>query len=194
MDGQNADIMIPSVMVGNAAGQRIKQNIDTALATLSFDYERKEILSSFLSLPEQCNRVRSPSFVLYDNSAISIWVNFGINGMADDAVYDRANVGLFSKGERVTITPDDGHQYNTYGTVNTTTIETCPAPGIIGWREGTGSGFEKVVFSSDALQDANHMIGEIVQLDIALATGVDTYGSYFSIQRVETTTLTKGIL
>jgi len=188
MDGQNVDIKIPAVMVDNTSGQRIKQNIDKALATLSFDYERKETLSSFLSLPEQCNRVRSPSFLLYNHSAISIWVNFGINGIADDdSVYDRANVGLFCKGERVTITPDDGHQYNSYGTINTKTIETCPAPGTIGWRKGTGSGFKKVVFSSDALRDANKMIGEIVQLDIALATGASAYGSYFSIQRVELT-------
>ena len=157
---------------------------DTSLATL--DAERKEILSSFLSLPKQCNRVRSPSFVLYDNSAISIWVNFGINGMTDGFIYDRANVGLFSKGERVTIEPDGGHQYNSYGAVNSKNVETCPAPGNSGWRIGTGSAFKEVVFSSDALQDAN-MIGETVQLDIALATGVDTYGSYFSIQRVELT-------
>ncbi len=186
MGEQNPNIEIPAVMVGYAAGQRIRQSIYKDLASLSYDAERKIILSSHLSLPEQCNRVRSPPFALSDNSAISIWVNFGIEGMVDDSIYDRANVGLFSKGKRVTIAPDDGHRYNSYGVVNTNNVEACPAPGIIGWRKGTGSAVKKVTFSPDALKDTN-LIYEIVELDIALASGAETHGSYFTIHKVELT-------
>lgn len=186
MGEKNPDIKIPAVMVGYASGQRIKQSIYKDFASLSYDAERKEILSSHLSLPEQCNRVRSPPFVLGDNSAISIWVNFGIDGMVDDSIYDRANVGLFSKGKRVIISPDDGHRYNSYGVVNTKNIETCPAPGIIGWRKASGPAVKKVTFSPGALQDTN-LINEIVELEIALAIGAETHGSYFAIQKVELT-------
>eukprot|EP00986_Skeletonema_menzelii_P015556 scaffold12049_cov141-Skeletonema_menzelii.AAC.4 len=184
---QNPDIIIPVVMVGYTAGQRIKQRMwYKDLATLSYDAERKEIFSSHRSLPEQCNRVRSPPFVLYDNSEISMWVSFGISGVADDSVYDRANVGLFSKGKRVSIAPDGGHRYNSYGVVNTKNVETCPAPGKMGWRKGTGSTFKKVVFSADVLQDTK-LIGEIVELDIAISSGEETHGSFFSIKKVELT-------
>ena len=184
---QNPDITIPVVMVGYTAGQRIKQRMwYRDVVTLSYDAERKEIFSSHRSLPEQCNRLRSPPFVLYDNSAISMWVNFGISGAADDSIYDRANVGLYSKGKRVTIAPDDGHRYNSFGEVNSKNVEACPAPGVMGWRKGTGSTFKKVVFSADALQDTN-LIGEVVELDIAISSGVETHGSYFSIQKVELT-------
>ena len=185
MDGQNPNIMIPAVMVGYEDGQRIKQNIDTALATLTFDAERKEFLSS-LSIPAQCNRVRSPSFALYDNSAVSIFVSFAINGTTNDLIYDRANIGLFSGGARLTIVPDDGHKYNSYGAVNTEAIESCPAPGASGWRLDTGATFKEAIFSSEAFRDTN-MIGEIVQLDIALATGENTYGTFFLIKKVELT-------
>lgn len=185
--GQNVNINIPAVMVGNTDGQRIRQSIGTALATLTFDAERKEILSSFLQIPGECNRVRSPSFVLKANSSISIWVNFGISGTSDDFIFDRANVGLFSGGKRVTIIPDDGHKYNSVGEVSAeaSVLEGCPAPGVIGWRKRTGSSFVEVIFSSEALQAAADMIGEFVQLDIALATGLETHGSYFSIKQVE---------
>lgn len=185
--GQNVNINIPAVMVGNVDGQRIRQSIVTALATLTFDAQRKEILSSFLPIPGECNRVRSPSFVLNANSSISIWVNFGISGTSDDFIFDRANVGLFSGGKRVTIIPDDGHKYNSVGEVSAeaNAIEGCPAPGVMGWRKRTGSTFVEVIFSSEALQAAADMIGEMVQLDIALATGLETHGSYFSIKKVE---------
>ena len=185
--GQNVNINIPAVMVGNTDGQRIRQSIGTALATIIFDAERKEILSSFLPIPGECNRVRSPSFVLNANSSISIWVNFGISGTSDDFIFDRANVGLFSGGKRVTIIPDDGHKYNSVGEVSAeaNAIEGCPAPGVIGWRKRTGSSFVEVIFSSEALQAAADMIGEFVQLDIALATGLETHGSFFSIKKVE---------
>ena len=113
--GQNIDINIPAVMVGNADAERIRQSIGTALATLTFDAGQKEILSSFLPIPGECNRVRSPSFVLNANSSMSIWVNFGISGTSDNFIFDRANVGLFSGGKRVTIIPDDGHKYNSVG-------------------------------------------------------------------------------
>jgi hypothetical protein len=185
--GQNVNINIPAVMVGNTDGQRIRQSIGTALATLTFDAERKEIMSSFLPIPGECNRVRSPSFVLNANSSISIWVNFGISGTSDDFIFDRANVGLFSGGKRVTIIPDDGHKYNSFGEVSAevNVIEGCPAPGVTGWRKRTGSSFVEVIFSSEALQAAADMIGEFVQLDIALATGLETHGSYFSIKKVQ---------
>ncbi len=188
VDEQNPDITIPSVMVGFAAGQRIKRSIYNYKdsVSLSYDAERKEILSSHISLPGQCNRVRSPPFVLGDKSAISVWVNFGIDGMVDDSIYDRANVGLLSKGKRVTIAPDDGHLYNSFGMVNTKNIEACPVPGTIGWRKGTGPAVKKVTFSPNALQDTN-LSNEIVELEFALASGTETHGSYFAIQKVELT-------
>jgi hypothetical protein len=87
----------------------------------------------------------------------------------------------------VTIIPDDGHKYNSVGEVSAeaNAIEGCPAPGVMGWRKRTGSTFVEVIFSSEALQAAADMIGEMVQLDIALATGLETHGSYFSIKKVE---------
>lgn len=183
MAGENEDILIPSVMVSMSDGSTIKQNIDT-LASLSFDATKKEMLSSFLGRQSECNIVRSPSFLLQENSTISIWVNFGIRGITVNAdLYDRANIGLFHVNgkDRVTITPDGGEKYNSNVAVNT--IGSCPAPGDTGWRDETGPVFKEVVFSSKALQDAN-MTGEIVQLEIALATGLLSYASFFSIQKI----------
>mgnify|MGYP006145294139 CR=1 FL=1 len=98
MAGQNKDILIPSVMVSMSDGSDLrKQKVNTTLASLSFDETKTEMLSSFLGRETQCNRVRSPTFLLNDNSAISIWVSFGIKGITAGAeLYDRANVGLFN--------------------------------------------------------------------------------------------------
>lgn len=182
MGGNNDDIRIPSVMVSMLDGSTIKQNIKASLATLSFDATMKEALSSFLGLPTQCNRVRSPSFLLRSDSSISIWVSFDIKGVTYGfQSYDRANIGLFNGKNRVTLSPDGGVKYNSNDEVET--IGTCPSPGDNGWRENSGPVFKKVVFSSKALQDAN-MIGQMVQLDIALATGLMSYGSFFSIQKI----------
>lgn len=183
MGGNNDDIRIPSVMVSMLDGNAIKQNIKASLASLSFDATIKEALSSFLGLPTQCNRVRSPSFLLRSDSSISIWVSFDIKGVTYGfQSYDRANVGLFNGQDRVTLTPDGGEKYNSNDKVDT--IGTCPSPGDAGWREDSGPIFKEVVFSSKALQDAN-MIGQMVQLDIALATGLMSYGSFFSVQKIK---------
>uniref|UniRef100_A0A7S2PHM1 PA domain-containing protein n=1 Tax=Skeletonema marinoi TaxID=267567 RepID=A0A7S2PHM1_9STRA len=183
MAGKSNDIQIPSAMISVSDGGTIKQNIETSLASLSFDATKIETLSSSLAQNTQCNRVRSPAFLLKDDSAISIWVSFGIKGITAGAeLYDRANIGLFNGKDRVTITPDGGEKYNSNDEVST--LVSCPAPGDVGWREDTGPVFKEVVFSSKSLQDAN-MIGQMVQLDIALATGLLSYGSFFSIQKVE---------
>ena len=183
MAGKSNDIQIPSAMISVSDGGTIKQNIKTSLASLSFDATKIETLSSSLAQNTQCNRVRSPSFLLKDDSAISIWVSFGIKGITvGPELYDRANIGLFNGKDRVTITPDGGEKYNSNDKVST--LVSCPAPGDVGWREDTGPVFKEVVFSSKSLQDAN-MIGQMVQLDIALATGLLSYGSFFSIQKVE---------
>ncbi len=182
MGGNNDDIRIPSVMVSMLDGITIKQNIKSSLASLSFDATMDEAVSSFLGLPTQCNRVRSPSFLLRSDSSISIWVSFDIKGVTYGfQSYDRANIGLFNGKDRVTLTPDGGEKYNSNDKVET--IGTCPSPGDNGWRENSGPLFKEVVFSSKALQDAN-MIGQMVQLDIALATGLVSYGSFFSIQKI----------
>lgn len=183
MGGNNDDIRIPSVMVSMLDGSTIKENIKTSLASLSYDASIKEALSSFLGLPTQCNRVRSPHFLLRSDSSISIWVSFDIKGVTYYfQSYDRANVGLFNGKDRVTLTPDGGEKYNSNDKVET--IGSCPSPGDIGWREDSGPMFKEVVISSKALQDSN-MIGQMVQLDIALATGLLSYGSYFSIQKIK---------
>ena len=183
MAGDNDDIRIPSVMVSMLDGSTIKQNIEASLASLSYDATMTDTLSSFLGLSTQCNRVRSPSFLLRSDSTISIWISFGIKGITYGfQLYDRANVGLFNGKDRVTLRPDGGEKYNSDDKVET--IGSCPSPGDAGWREDSGPIFKEVVFSSKALQDAN-MIGQMVQLDIALATGLMSYGSFFSIQKIK---------
>lgn len=192
MAGENPDITIPAVMVSVSDGEIIKQHIASTLATLSFDASKIEMLSSNFGINQQCNRVRSPKFLLKENSLISLWVNFGIEGIsAGSEYYDRANVGLFNGSDYVTIFPDGGEKYNSYGEVEDVGLDSCPAPGVGGWRESSGPTFKKVAFSSPAL-NATSMFGQMVQLDIALATGLLSYGSFFSIQKIELTNV--GIL
>lgn len=112
-----------------------------------------------------------------------MWVNFGIKGIITGGqLYDRANVGLFNGEDRVLIKPDGGEKYNS--NLEVPSLSTCPAPGDSGWRESNGATFKEVVFSANSLQDAG-MVGQMVQLDIALATGMVSYGSFISVQRVE---------
>lgn len=186
MAGINEEIQIPSVMVSMSDGGILKQNVKTSLASLSFDATVTESLSSFLGLPKQCNRVRSPMFLLRDDSTISMWVSYGIKGITTGTsgaeLYDRANVGLFDGKNRVTITPDGGEKYNSNEKVET--LGYCPSPGDTGWREDTGLMFKQVMFSPKSLQGAS-MFGQMVQLDVALATGLLSFDSFFSIQKVE---------
>eukprot|EP00986_Skeletonema_menzelii_P002423 scaffold652_cov142-Skeletonema_menzelii.AAC.10 len=183
MVGNNEKIQIPSVMVSMSDGRVLKQNVKTSLASLSFDATVTESLSSFLGRSKQCNRVRSPMFLLRDDSTISMWVSYGIKGITAGELYDRANVGLFDGQDRVTITPDGGEKYNSNDKVET--LGYCPSPGDTGWREDTGLIFKQAVFSPKSLQVANDMYGQMVQLDVALATGLLSFDSFFSIQKVE---------
>ena len=183
MAGENPDINIPAVMVSASDGNSIKQIVNSTLASLAFNASKKEMISSFTGIAAQCNRVQSPPFLLRPDTTISIWVNFGIRGIITGGqLYDRANVGLFNGEDRVTIKPDGGEKYNSNQEVPS--LSTCPAPGDSGWRESNGATFKEVVFSAKSLQDAG-MVGQMVQLDIALATGMVSYGSFISVQRVE---------
>lgn len=185
MVGDNPNINIPAVMVSTSDGNNIKQIMNSTLASLAFDASKKEMISSFTGIAEQCNRVQSPPFLLRPDTTISLWVNFGIRGIITGGqLYDRANVGLFNGKDRVTIKPDGGEKYNSNLEVPLLpSLSTCPAPGDSGWRESNGATFKEVVFSSNSLKDAG-MAG-LVQLDIALATGMLSYGSFISVQRVE---------
>lgn len=183
MAGENTNINIPAVMVSTSDGNSIKQIVNSTLASLAFDASKKEMISSYTGLSGQCNRVQSPPFLLRPDTAISMWVNFGIMGIITGGqLYDRANVGLFNGKDRVTITPDGGEKYNSK--LEVPSLSNCPAPGDSGWRESNGATFKEVVFSANSLQDAG-MVGQMVQLDIALATGMMSYGSFISVQRVE---------
>lgn len=182
MMGYNEEIEIPAVMVSMSDGKILKENaITTSLASLSFDATVTESLSSLQGLSRKCHRVRSPMFLLRDDSTISMWVKYSIKGITTGGVeYDRANVGLFDGINRTTITPDNGEKYNSDDKVET--LGYCPSPGDTGWREDTGLEFKQVVFSAKSLEG---VIGQMVQLDIALATGLLTFDSFFSIQKVE---------
>ena len=183
MAGENPAINIPAVMVSTSDGNTIKQNINSTLASLSFDASKNDMLSSFSVAAQQCNRVQSPFFLLKEDTAISMLVNFGIKGITTGSLlYDRANIGLFNGSDRITITPDGGETYNS--NLEVTPLVTCPAPGDSGWRENTGPNFKEVVFSAESLRDSG-MLGQMVQLDIALATGKLSFGSFFSVQRIE---------
>jgi hypothetical protein len=182
MAGDNPNINIPAVMVSTSDGNSIKQIMNSTLASLAFDASKKEMISSFTGIPAQCNRVQSPPFLLRPDTTISMWVNFGIRGIITGGqLYDRANVGLFNGKDRVTIKPDGGEKYNSK--LEVPSLSSCPAPGDIGWRESNGATFKEVVFSANSLLDTG-MAG-MVQLDIALATGMMSYGSFISVQRVE---------
>ena len=183
MAGENPNINIPAVMVSTLDGNSIKQIMNSTLASLSFDASKKEMISSFTGIAAQCNRVQSPPFLLRPDTTLSMWVNFGIKGIITGGqLYDRANVGLFNGKDRVTIKPDGGEKYNSK--LEVPSLSSCPAPGDSGWRESNGATFKEVVFSANSLQDAG-MVGQMVFLDIALATGMVSYGSFISVQRVE---------
>lgn len=178
MASTNNDVLIPSAMVSLESAQSIRESLDAGRSETTFIQSTNTVLSSSAYSSNQCDRVRSPQFVLNAESTMKAIVSYDIEGTTNGDWFDRANMALFNGTIRVTVSPDNGDLYSATGPGP---LGRCVVSGEGGYAGSTNGAWKESKWSAEVMSKSG-LVGQVVEVDIAYGPDVFGHGRGFSLE------------